>query len=187
MDAKQTTKVSKFLSLVLRHKPEQIGITLDPAGWVSVRELIDKCGAAGMPLTLVELDAIVSMNGKQRFAFSEDRERIRANQGHSVTVQLGYTPTSPPAILYHGTHEHAVQSILATGIVKGSRHHVHLTADPWTAVTVGERRGVAVVIAVEAGDMDRDGHVFYLSDNQVWLTDHVPPRYLRVKEVGNEP
>jgi putative RNA 2'-phosphotransferase len=182
MTTKDITRVSKFLSLVLRHQPQEIGIVLDDAGWVPVRELLDRCNAHRVRLTLADLEEVVATNSKKRFAFSEDRLRIRANQGHSVGVDLGYPPIAPPPVLYHGTHERAVDSIRVEGIHKGNRHHVHLTALPATAVVVGERRGTAVVLSVAAIDMHRDGHLFYKSDNDVWLTEHVPARYIRVEK-----
>lgn len=173
-------RVSKFLSLVLRHEPERIGIKLDSAGWVDVQELLDACRREGIPIDLEELKDVVATNPKQRFAFSEDGLRIRASQGHSVPVDLGYQPEAPPETLYHGTARRGLASILKQGLVRGQRHHVHLSTTPETAVKVGQRHGRPVVLEVRAGQMHRDGHVFYLSDNGVWLTEHVPPEYLSV-------
>lgn len=175
-DKKVTT--SKFLSLVLRHQPELIGITLDAAGWVSVKELLRACQAHGRAITLDELREVVSTNDKQRFALSEDGEMIRANQGHSVSVELGYSPATPPDVLYHGTIEKFLPSIRAGGLKKGERHHVHLSPDEETARRVGQRRGRPLILKVESGRMHRDGHTFFISTNGVWLTDHVPPAYL---------
>lgn len=176
-DAK-LVRTSKFLSLVLRHRPELIGIELDPAGWVSVSELLRACREHGRAITADELREVVAGNDKRRFAFSEDGERIRASQGHSVAVELGYTPADPPEFLYHGTIAKFLPSIREGGLKKGERHHVHLSPDEETARRVGQRRGRPVVLKVESGRMQRDGHAFYLSANGVWLTEHVPPAYL---------
>jgi putative RNA 2'-phosphotransferase len=173
-------KVSKFLSLVLRHQPDRIGLKLDPAGWVSVEELLEACQSHGFPLTKSELGAVVAGSDKQRFSFSDDRLQIRANQGHSVNVDLGYQPTAPPEELYHGTVERFLISILDGGLSKGKRHHVHLSADLDTAQKVGARRGIPVILRVMSGRMHRDGYLFFRSDNGVWLTDKVPPEYLEV-------
>jgi putative RNA 2'-phosphotransferase len=173
-------KVSKFLSLVLRHQPDRIGLKLDPAGWVSVEELLEACQSHGFPLTKSELGAVVAGSDKQRFSFSDDRLQIRANQGHSVNVDLGYQPTAPPEDLYHGTVERFLISILDGGLSKGKRHHVHLSADLDTAQKVGARRGIPVILRVMSGRMHRDGYLFFRSENGVWLTDKVPPEYLEV-------
>lgn len=171
-------KTSKFLSRVLRHEPELIGITLDPAGWVSVSELLRACRAQGRALTLEELNEVVLSNDKQRFSFSEDGQRIRANQGHSVPVELGYSPSIPPRLLYHGTVEKFLPSIRKEGLKRGARHHVHLSPDVSTATRVGRRRGAPLVLSVESGRMYREGYEFFRSANGVWLTEHVPPEYL---------
>jgi putative RNA 2'-phosphotransferase len=175
---KELVKISKFLSLVLRHKPEEIGITLDSAGWVAVEDLLSACAAHKFPLSLEQLRLVVGENDKKRFEFSEDGTLIRASQGHSVEVDLEYEPKSPPEVLYHGTPEQFVASIRAQGLLKGSRHHVHLSMDVATAMKVGERRGKPVVLRVKAAEMQRAGHSFYLSTNGVWLTDHVPARFI---------
>src|SRR5215212_1324471 len=174
----ETVKTSKFLSLVLWHEPGLIGISLDSAGWVSVDELLLACGAHGRALGLEELRAVVEGNDKRRFSFSEDGSRIRANQGHSVPVALGYSTAEPPEILYHGTVEKFLPSIMKEGLKKGARHHVHLSPDVETASKVGGRRGRPVVLGVESGRMHRDGQEFFLSANGVWLTERVPPEYL---------
>jgi putative RNA 2'-phosphotransferase len=173
-------KVSKFLSLVLRHQPDRIGLKLDPAGWVSVEELLEACQSHGFALTKSELGAVVAGSDKQRFSFSDDRLQIRANQGHSVKVDLGYQPTAPPEELYHGTVERFLISILDGGLSQGKRHHVHLSADLDTAQKVGARRGIPVILRVMSGRMHRDGYLFFRSENGVWLTDKVPPEYLEV-------
>jgi putative RNA 2'-phosphotransferase len=175
---RRLVKVSKFLSLVLRHQPQKIGIKLDAAGWVSVSELLQACHAAGFPLSMDELKETVATNDKRRFSFSADGLMIRANQGHSIEVELGYQPLMPPPVLYHGTAERFLPSIKEQGLVKGRRHHVHLSPDPATARRVGQRRGKAIILEVHSGLMHADGYIFFRSENGVWLTDHVPVRYL---------
>lgn len=171
-------KTSKFLSLVLRHKPETIGLRLDKSGWVSVKELLSACHAHGFPLTLEELQAVVDQDDKKRFAWSADGSRIRANQGHSIEVELGYPPLTPPEILYHGTAAHNLSSIKEQGISKGRRHHVHLSGDTATATRVGQRHGKPLVLEIKSGLMHRDGFVFHQSENGIWLTEHVPASYI---------
>jgi putative RNA 2'-phosphotransferase len=171
-------RISKFLSLVLRHRPEKIGLELDESGWASVAQLIEASRGNGVEFTLEELQNVVASNDKKRFSLSEDGLWIRANQGHSIKVELGYAPTVPPEILYHGTAERFLASIKRQGLIKGRRHHVHLSADVDTATRVGRRHGSPVVLRVEAGLMSLDGFVFYLSANGVWLTEHVPVKYL---------
>ncbi|MFF2728400.1 RNA 2'-phosphotransferase [Streptomyces sp. NPDC058008] len=180
MDERRTVKVSKYLSKHLRHQPERIGIRLDPHGWVAVDELLRACNQRGMALTREELDHVVAVSDKQRFAVEGDR--IRANQGHSVTVDLDLPPAEPPAYLYHGTVAKVLAAIRAEGLRPMNRHHVHLSPDRETAVRVGARRGVPVVLSVDAGAMHRAGHLFHVSANDVWLTDAVPPRFLRVRD-----
>ena len=169
---------SKFLSLVLRHQPELIGIVLDDAGWTDVDTLLAKARSKGTSITRDELAEIVKSSDKQRFALSPDGTRIRANQGHSVEVELDLPPTPPPAVLLHGTVDKFLESIRKTGLVKGSRHHVHLSADLETASKVGERRGKPVLLEIRADAMADAGHVFYRSANGVWLVDHVPPEFI---------
>jgi putative RNA 2'-phosphotransferase len=171
---------SKFLSLVLRHKPETIGLTLGEGGWVGVDELLEAMRRHGRAFGLAELKELVATNDKQRFAFSPDGSRIRASQGHSVEVELGYEPAEPPEVLYHGTAERSVEAILREGILRRERHAVHLSERTDTATTVGNRHGRPVVLAVAAGRMHRDGHAFYRSANGVWLADAVPAGYLTV-------
>ena len=171
-------KVSRFLSLVLRHAPERIGIRLDEAGWTDVSDLIAACGRNGVPLSREQLADIVAQSDKQRFAFDETGLRIRANQGHSVPVELGYAPAPPPNKLYHGTVAKFVADIRSQGLLKGRRHHVHLSADEATAAKVGQRRGAPVLLVIDTAAMQRAGHQFFLSANSVWLTDHVPPRFI---------
>lgn len=180
-EKKETTRISKLLSLVLRHKPETIGIKLDDQGWTDVRHLLDKLNQTDMVITRETLQHVIETNTKKRFAFDETGDKIRANQGHSVEVDLGYQPQLPPAILYHGTNEKSLASILHTGLVKKDRHHVHLSADVETAIKVGQRHGKPIVLDVLAEQMSNEGHTFYLSDNSVWLTDHIPARFLRAR------
>lgn len=179
VEPQRLVKLSKRMSKVLRHDPGRVGLTLDEAGWTPVPALL-----AALRMARDELDAVVAGNDKQRFAVErgpDGVERIRASQGHSVPVRLGLTPTSPPERLYHGTSAVALPSIRATGLNPGRRHHVHLSPDRETARRVGARRpGTVVILTVDAAAMARDGHEFYRSDNGVWLTDEVPPRYLRV-------
>lgn len=182
MNDKNLVKTSKYLSRHLRHDPERIGLVLDPAGWCAVSDLLDACARNGMPITLAELDAVVAENDKQRFAFSEDGTRIRASQGHSIDVELGLPPITPPPVLYHGTGAGSVKPILASGLRKMNRHHVHLSADVETATRVGARHGKPVVLEVDADAMHRAGHAFYRSENGVYLADEIPPRFLAMAE-----
>jgi putative RNA 2'-phosphotransferase len=177
-DDDRAVRISKFLSLVLRHQPEKIGLSLDQSGWASVGQLIEASRMRGFEFTPEELQNVVAGNDKKRFSLSEDGLWIRANQGHSIKVELGYAPTAPPEILYHGTAERFLTSIKQQGLIKGKRHHVHLSADVDTATKVGRRHGKPVVLRIEAGRMSQDGFIFYLSANGVWLTDRVPVQYL---------
>jgi putative RNA 2'-phosphotransferase len=154
---------------------------LDEAGWTSVDELLSAMRRHGRPLSREQLELVVHTNDKRRFAFSEDGTRIRANQGHSVEVDLGYESAEPPEILFHGTPERFVPSILREGLNKGDRHHVHLHADPTVAKTVGKRRGKPVILVVRAKDMKKAGHEFFVTPNRVWLTDHVPPSFIELR------
>jgi putative RNA 2'-phosphotransferase len=182
MNDKQRTRVSKFLSKHLRHDPAGLGLTLEAGGWVSVDALLDGCRTAGIRLTRDELAEIVSSSDKQRFAFDETGDRIRANQGHSVEVDLQLAPAEPPAVLFHGTGSGSVAAILREGLRKMGRHHVHLSPDVETATRVGVRHGRPAILTVEAAAMRRVGHVFYVSANGVWLTDEVPPQFLHLAE-----
>lgn len=182
MNEKESIRLSKFLSLVLRHRPEQIGITLDEQGWTDVESLIRQMSRKGMPITPEQLQQVVETNNKQRFAFNETRTKIRANQGHSVAVELGYTPQTPPPLLYHGTGKKYFPSILAAGLEKRKRHHVHLSTDVATALQVGKRHGEAVVLRINTAKMHVDGHEFFLSENKVWLTERVPVLYITLPE-----
>ncbi|MFF0446055.1 RNA 2'-phosphotransferase [Streptomyces sp. NPDC004609] len=179
-DERRTVRVSKYLSKHLRHQPERIGITLDENGWVEVDELIRAAAAHSFPFTRAELDHVVAVNDKRRFTV--DGTRIRANQGHTVEVDLGLPPVEPPAYLYHGTVARNLDAIRADGLRPMARHHVHLSPDRETATRVGARRGRPVVLSVESGAMHRAGHVFRVSANGVWLADSVPPQFLRFQD-----
>lgn len=176
---KQVTHISKFLSLVLRHQPETIGIELDQNGWADVDLLIKKSNNYGVEFDIEILKHIVETNSKKRFAFNEGFDRIRASQGHSIDIELGYTNQKPPEILYHGTGEKSVQSIFDTGLEKRNRQHVHLSSDIETAIKVGQRHGKPFVFIVLSEQMYNDKFEFFISDNGVWLTDNVPTKYLK--------
>lgn len=171
-------RTSKFLSLVLRHHPERIGLSLDPNGWVDIDELLEAARRAGARLDRELLERVVRENDKRRFTISDDGMRIRANQGHSVEVDLELQPVEPPELLYHGTVARFLTSIRSHGLRRGSRQHVHLSPDQRTATTVGRRRGEPIVLTVRAGEMHRMGMLFYRSANGVWLTDGVPARFI---------
>jgi putative RNA 2'-phosphotransferase len=175
---RDAVRVSKRLSYVLRHRPDSIGITLDEAGWTDVSGLLAALAAHGLPLSRAELDDVLATNDKRRFAYDPSGGRIRASQGHSHRVELGYRPEPPPEELFHGTVERFLPAILTEGLRPVRRHAVHLGADVGTARAVGARRGVAVVLRVDAGAMAREGSTFTRSANGVWLVDVVPPRYL---------
>ncbi|MGV9892169.1 RNA 2'-phosphotransferase [Streptomyces sp. NPDC003395] len=177
MADRRVVKVSKYLSKHLRHQPERIGLELDEGGWVEIDALLTAAAGHGFPITRDELEHVVAVNDKKRFAIEDGR--IRASQGHSVEVDLGLPAATPPPYLYHGTVARNLDAIRAEGLRPMNRHDVHLSADRETATRVGARRGRPVVLAVDAGAMHRDGHVFHVSANGVWLTRAVPPRYLR--------
>jgi putative RNA 2'-phosphotransferase len=179
MDNRRLIKISKYLSKHLRHQPERIGLKLAVGGWVSVDELLGACAKHFFPLNRAELDEVVARNDKKRFSFDSTGTLIRANQGHSVEVDLQLEPAIPPDVLYHGTEQGAVEAIMQMGLCKMLRHHVHLSSDMATARAVGARHGRPVVFAVDATRMYMAGYTFYCSANRVWLVDHVPPKYLR--------
>jgi putative RNA 2'-phosphotransferase len=184
----RNVRISKFLSLVLRHKPEEVGIKLDAEGWVAVSELLQAFEAHGTRLTLEELQEVVLTNDKKRFSFSPDGLFIRASQGHSVQVELGYEPLQPPTFLFHGTAQRFLPSIEQNGLVKGRRHHVHLSELRETAHAVGTRYGKPVILKIASEEMHKDGHPFFRSANGVWLTEHVPVRYITFRdEEGPKP
>ncbi len=180
MDDKRRVRISKFMSLVLRHEPEKANLTLEPGGWVLIDDLLAGCAAAGLQFTRNELETVVELCNKQRFAIDETDTKIRANQGHSTEVDLQLEPVEPPAELFHGTADLNLEAVLRDGLFKMARHHVHLSPDLDTAKTVGSRHGKPAILVVDAANMRADGHVFYQSANGVWLVDHVPPQYLRV-------
>jgi putative RNA 2'-phosphotransferase len=173
-------RLSKFLSLVLRHQPESIGLVLDAQGWADVDDLIARAAAAEAVFSRAELEQVVATSDKKRFTISGDGLRIRAAQGHSVAVELGLTPREPPPVLFHGTATRFVDAIMARGLTPQSRQHVHLSLDEATALNVGRRHGQPIIFRVDAAAMHRTGMVFYVADNGVWLTDHVQPEYLTV-------
>ena len=183
VERKRTVSISKLLSLALRHDPSALGVRLDVNGWVEVRDILQGLAARGAAITFDELQEIVGKNDKQRFALSSDGTCIRANQGHSVPVDLGLVPLEPPAIVYHGTVARFMNAIRRDGLVRGARMFVHLSADIATAkIVAGRRRGAAVILTVRAGEMHGAGHTFYQSENGVWLTASVPSRFLIVPE-----
>jgi putative RNA 2'-phosphotransferase len=171
-------RISRFLSMILRHRPARVGLRLDEAGWVEVDALLEAMRTHGMPVDRPTLERVVAENDKQRFAFSADGRRIRANQGHTIHVDLGLEPQTPPELLYHGTSQGAAAAILREGLRRGKRHAVHLSLDPETAYRVGQRHGKPSVLVIAAGRMAADGRVFTCSENGVWLTEYVPPEYI---------
>lgn len=178
MTKNQQIKISKFLSKHLRHTPERLGLTLAPGGWVSIDVLLSACAAHQFPITRAELEDVVATSDKQRFSFDDTQTMIRANQGHSTEVDLQLEPQTPPEMLYHGTGEKSVPAILHSGLLKMSRHHVHLSTEIETAQKVGMRHGRLALFVVNAVAMHQAGFTFYCSDNGVWLVDAVPPQYL---------
>lgn len=179
MNTRHMNETSKFLSYVLRHAPEAVGLSLDSDGWVSIDALIAGAATDGRSLDIELLRAVVDGNDKKRFSISDDGLRIRAAQGHSTpTVKLEHVEKTPPAVLYHGTATRFMDSIRAQGLLPGSRHHVHLSESRETAVSVGKRYGFPVILEVKAQDMHSEGAKFYQADNGVWLVDSVPAKFL---------
>lgn len=177
-------RVSKLLSFVLRHNPQHIGLTLDYNGWCSTQELIDKINSAGLHTNIDMLKDIVNTNNKQRFTFNADKSKIRANQGHSIDVELDLKECVPPDILYHGTSSLSVFSIIKEGIHKRQRHHVHLSADKQTALSVGKRHSnLPAILSIDAKQMVADEVKFFLSKNNVWLTDYISPKYIELLKI----
>lgn len=176
----QLKHISKLMSLVLRHKPEAIGLQLDENGWASVQELIQKINENGNRVNFDIINTVVDTNDKKRFSFNADKTMIRANQGHSLEVELNLKAVIPPDTLYHGTTERFVDSILKEGLKKQQRQHVHLSIDITTAKSVGSRHGKPVILNINAKAMTAAGFLFYLSDNGVWLADSVPVEYITV-------
>ncbi len=182
MNEKRKTKISKFLSLVLRHKPEEIGLILDENGWANINDLLEKSAKVNNAFTFEELTEVVETNDKKRFAFDETESKIRASQGHSLKVDVGFEKKMPPKILYHGTAERNVKAILENGLKKIARHHVHLSSETETARNVGTRYGKPVIFKIDTTAMLAENFKFYVSANGVWLTDEVPPKFLEVYE-----
>lgn len=170
-------RTSRYISMILRHQPEKIGITLDEHGWARVDELIERVNRTHT-LDFTMLEEIVATDDKQRYSFNEDKTLIRANQGHSIPVDVELEETNPPQYLYHGTGEKYVASIDNAGLIPKARLYVHLSKDIDTAVNVGSRHGIPVVYRVNSGKMSEDGFKFYISANNIWLTDRVPTEYL---------
>ncbi len=178
MDETRLVKISKLLSKHLRHDPEGLCLTLAPGGWVPVDDLLAACARRHMAVSRAELEEVVAQNSKQRFSFDADGTCIRANQGHSVAVDLQLAPSVPPDILYHGTGHQTAAMITGAGLQKMGRNHVHLSRDVETARTVGARHGRPVIFQVDAAAMTAAGCLFYCADNGVWLTDAVLPKFL---------
>lgn len=185
MHPKRKVTVSKFLSRILRHAPDDIGLSLEPGGWVLVADLLSGTERIGFRITPDELREVVATSDKQRFAFDDTGTKIRANQGHSTEVDLQLAPAEPLPQLFHGTAASNLEVILREGLLKMARHHVHLSADTATALKVGGRHGKPVILVVESAKMRADGHEFFLSANGVWLVEHVPAQYLRVLTLEN--
>lgn len=171
-------KISKFMSLVLRHKPEAANVTLDEAGWCNIDNLVKGINGQNYQISRSDIESIVAEDAKGRYVISEDGQSIRANQGHSIKVDVGFEVRKPPAILYHGTADRFLPSIFLEGLKKMNRHHVHLSTDQTTASQVGSRHGKLVILKIKAEEMSKNGFEFFISANGVWLVDHVPPVYL---------
>lgn len=175
---KALVKKSKFLSLVLRHQPEKINLQLDASGWALIDELLIKAKQNGVQIDLLELTEIVENNDKQRFCLSDDGKKIRANQGHSIGVELNLQEQAPPEFLYHGSARKNLQSILQSGIHKGNRHHVHLSNNCESARQVGQRHGKPIVFKILAQEMYQQDFIFYRSPNGVWLVEYIPAEFI---------
>lgn len=182
MTEKQAKQTSKFLSLVLRHKPQMLDLVLDENGWADVEVLLERMKRESKTITFEQLDFVVQSNDKQRFAFNEDKTQIRASQGHSIAIDLDYKPVTPPEYLFHGTPVKFIKPIKEKGLLKMKRHHVHLSVDIETATKVGARRGKPVILSISALDMHHEGHQFFISENGVWLTEKVPSEFINFKE-----
>lgn len=178
----QITRTSTFLSYVLRHNPNALEISLEPGGWVDVDTLLDRARAEGRSIDRALLEQVISRGEKERFTLDEERSKIRANYGHSIDVNLDLTPTPPPPHLYHGTAQRTLPPICEEGLRPQSRQHVHLSRTRDEAVRVGRRHGSPVVLIIEAQTLREAGHALYRSTDVVWLTDRVPPQFLRVSD-----
>ncbi len=180
MNSEELKKKSKWLSKHLRHSPQKVGLILEDGGWVTVDDLLKAANRNHMPMTLRELDEVVAGNDKQRFSFDDKGHKIRANQGHSVEVDLQLQAVTPPSTLFHGTATKNKEAILVEGLNKGKRHHVHLSREVQTAIQVGSRHGKPLVLTIDALGMHANGFDFYRSDNGVWLVEEVPARFITV-------
>lgn len=181
MRIKEDMRVSKFISLVLRHKPEEIGLKLDEYGYIDISKLIKGINEKGYKVTIEDIERIVMEDDKQRYSFNDDKTKIKANQGHSIAVNLELKSIEPPSVLYHGTATRFRDSICKEGIKKQNRQYVHLSKDIETATKVGKRHGELVIFKINSQQMYQDGFKFYLSENKVWLTNYVPIKYLNVE------
>ena len=180
MEQQRLVQISKTMSKALRHKPESLGLNPTISGWVGVDTLLAALNRKGFGISRAELEEVVAKNDKQRFSFDQQKENIRANQGHSIEVNLGLSPLEPPEFLFHGTTSQALGLVLELGLQRMKRHHVHLSLDTQTALRVGNRHGKAVLLRIKALEMYRQGYDFFCSENGVWLADEVPPRFLEV-------
>lgn len=178
MTEKQTVRASKFMSFALRHSPESAGLRLDEAGWVEVTKLLGGISRSKGRFTLDELKHVVATNEKKRFEFNDDETKIRASQGHSVKVDLQYEEQTPPELLYHGTATRFLGAIQAAGLQKMNRHHVHLSAETAMTLKVGARHGKPSLLTIKAKEMHAAGHTFWLTTNNVWLANEVPPEFI---------
>lgn len=172
-------ELGKFISLILRHKPQVIGITLDQNGWADTQELLAGINASGRYIDMEILERIVRKNNKKRYSFNEDKSRIRANQGHSISVNVEMKEMTPPDELYHGTADRFLDSIREKGILKMNRQYVHLSADAETAKAVGKRHGKPIVLVIDTKKMAEDGYTFWLSDNGVWQSEDIKWEYVK--------
>ena len=173
----KTKRTSKFMSYVLRHNPAEINLQLDDNGWVSIKQLIENANDKGKNLTRELIEHVVATNDKKRFSISDDGLMIRANQGHSIQIDLDLKPLAPPDVLLHGTAEKHLGLIMVDGLKKMNRHHVHLSENQNTAAAVGRRYGKLALLKIDAKKMHQNGFVFYKSDNDVWLVDNVPVEF----------
>lgn len=178
LNEKTCKSISKLLSLALRHHPESLNVVLDKNGWANVDAVLEGLYKKGYSIGIDELQQVVDTNSKKRFALSDDFSKIRASQGHSIEVDLGLSPITPPEFLYHGTSVDTVPAIRKSGIEKRSRQFVHLSPDKETAKAVGSRHGIPYILTIRSGDMHREGGIFYQSENGVWLTEEVPSKYI---------
>jgi len=178
MISKEDMRISKFMSLILRHKPEEIGLKFDEYGYIKTSGLINGLNKKGYKVTISDIERIVDEDNKQRYSFNNDKSKIKANQGHSIAVNLELQAVEAPKVLYHGTATRFSESICKEGIKKQARQYVHLSADIETATKVGKRHGELVIFKINSGQMYNDGYKFFLSENKVWLTDYVPVKYL---------